>query len=511
MVYFQYIISAVFLFLFIFITIRYRSRHAVLYAVICLLVSLKSFGYGCSLNADSLEKLAFSLSLEFAGYIFIPAFWIFAALTYGKKDDTSSLCIFIIFFVPVITFFLALTTSYHGLYYSKLNYSTYRGFVISEVTYGPAYYLFIIHACIVAVVSVWLYFKTWKQSRYAFSSAAFYLLIGTLSPIVVYVISLSNLLSTPYDITALGFIGLAAAYYYAFSKFGCPDLINIARSRIFDGIFEGILVIDAKERIIDYNTAAQNTFSWLSPESLGQKLSGFEGGQDMCAQTLDHFYLQLWIEDELRYFSFSTTPVNSSQHLLSKKEGGKTYGKIYVFQDITDQKHTLDELHFMASHDALSGLFNRRKIMEEAEKDFYRFERYGAQLSVMMMDIDHFKHVNDFYGHLAGDIVIQNMSAICKDRLRISDSVGRYGGEEFLFLLSETDLESALIVAESLRSSIENSTVYYEGRVIRITVSIGVASTSGMNQPFNLTKLINMSDRALLQAKNDGRNRIVAG
>ncbi len=124
-----------------------------------------------------------------------------------------------------------------------------------------------------------------------------------------------------------------------------------------------------------------------------------------------------------------------------------------------------------------------------------------------MLDIDLFKNINDNYGHVAGDTVIKAVAKECKERLRPSDIIGRYGGEEFLFLLPSTNIESASIVADNIRQIIEKMKVPFNNGVIKLTVSIGVSSYFGFGDA-ELKDLIHNADIALYKAKNNGRNRV---
>ena len=124
-----------------------------------------------------------------------------------------------------------------------------------------------------------------------------------------------------------------------------------------------------------------------------------------------------------------------------------------------------------------------------------------------MLDIDLFKNINDNYGHVAGDTVIKAVAKECKERLRPSDIIGRYGGEEFLFLLPSTNIESASIVADNIRQIIEKMKVPFNNEVIKLTVSIGVSSYFGFGDA-ELKDLIHNADIALYKAKNNGRNRV---
>ncbi|MGE0357777.1 MAG: diguanylate cyclase [Burkholderiales bacterium] len=165
-------------------------------------------------------------------------------------------------------------------------------------------------------------------------------------------------------------------------------------------------------------------------------------------------------------------------------------------------------LEMQAHTDSLTGLANRRRFFEMAEAELARARRYDAPLSMLMLDIDHFKEVNDTHGHRAGDRVLQSLARTCLGVLRNVDVVGRVGGEEFAILLPETGLEGARDVAERLREAVERSAVARdEGVPLRITVSVGVAVLS---EGVNLDTLLSQSDAALYDAKHRGRNRVCA-
>jgi diguanylate cyclase (GGDEF)-like protein len=161
----------------------------------------------------------------------------------------------------------------------------------------------------------------------------------------------------------------------------------------------------------------------------------------------------------------------------------------------------------MAITDPLTGLYNRRRFMELAQQEFERARRYKRRLSLMMFDIDHFKQVNDSYGHLAGDQVLQSLAALCKQKLREADPIGRYGGEEFVALVIEADRPKAYLVGERLRREVENMRISTPEGEIRITVSVGIASLT-KDVP-DLQTLISHADQALYLAKQKGRNRVV--
>lgn len=161
--------------------------------------------------------------------------------------------------------------------------------------------------------------------------------------------------------------------------------------------------------------------------------------------------------------------------------------------------------------DPLTGISNRRQMMTEGAQAFCRAQRYNRPLSVLMFDIDHFKQVNDTYGHSMGDVTLCLLAGLCQQMVREVDLLGRIGGEEFLIILPDTPLAGAIALAERLRQAIENTIISTDDPVphrstFRITISIGIA-TYCQALP-NLEALLDNADSALYQAKRSGRNRV---
>jgi diguanylate cyclase (GGDEF)-like protein len=155
----------------------------------------------------------------------------------------------------------------------------------------------------------------------------------------------------------------------------------------------------------------------------------------------------------------------------------------------------------------MTGQFNRRHFLKQADAEWSRFQRYHRPLSMLMVDIDHFKEVNDRYGHAVGDEAIIAVAQACATGKRQSDIVGRLGGEEFAVLLPETDLAQAAIVADRLRSSIAANVLVAHQVQFKVAVSIGIAAASVSMSGIDV--LMRSADQALYQAKAQGRNCVV--
>jgi two-component system cell cycle response regulator len=161
-----------------------------------------------------------------------------------------------------------------------------------------------------------------------------------------------------------------------------------------------------------------------------------------------------------------------------------------------------------ALYDALTKAFNKRHFLDRLPIEISHAKRHRTPLSLLMIDADHFKQVNDRYGHVAGDHVLTTLARIVRGTLRAEDLFARYGGEEFCVLCRDTPLANASGLAERLRAKVETFLVEHEAQRIPVTISIGVASW--LDQPDGAMKLISDADEALYEAKRSGRNRVVA-
>jgi len=166
----------------------------------------------------------------------------------------------------------------------------------------------------------------------------------------------------------------------------------------------------------------------------------------------------------------------------------------------------MEESQRLATEDLLTGLMNRRAFLTQMEIEVARSQRYNLPLSLMLIDVDHFKAVNDTYGHAAGDKALAMIGAVLKREMRVPDLEARWGGEELVVALTNTDLRGAAIVAERVRLAIQALAIESQGTSFGVTASIGVAA---FQAPESLSELIDRADRAMYSAKKAGRNRVV--
>ncbi len=200
---------------------------------------------------------------------------------------------------------------------------------------------------------------------------------------------------------------------------------------------------------------------------------------------------------------YITKPFDSGELLARVRVGVRI---LALQRQMSEQKRKLEEL---ASLDGLTGVLNRRALETRLNEAYSLARRRNYPISVAMLDLDRFKFVNDTYGHQAGDVVLQETARRIKDVTRDYDSIGRFGGEEFLVILVDASQEAARAIAERIRRRISDEPMCFEGRRIPVTTSIGVAASHGHQR--SVHNLVALADASLYDAKRAGRNRVIVG
>lgn len=288
----------------------------------------------------------------------------------------------------------------------------------------------------------------------------------------------------------------------------CAEIVALAE--------DAVVIIDSQHRIVLFNKGAEAMFGYGEKEVLGHRLDvlmpeRFQLQHDTMieefgAGSLDTRHMGRRNRQIYGRRKDGNEFVASSQIMRLGDKNKRYYAAI--FRDISQSKKTEEELLRLAATDPLTGACNRREFALIAEREALRAHRYHHALSLLMLDLDHFKKLNDSYGHTAGDKVLQRLTTLCVNTLRNVDFFGRWGGEEFVALLPETDIEGASIIAERLRKIISENVLTFNDHKITFTVSIGIAQfKDGEN---TVDAPLSRADSAIYDAKKAGRNRISA-
>ncbi len=298
---------------------------------------------------------------------------------------------------------------------------------------------------------------------------------------------------------------------------------------IMEGIGDGVVVIDRQYTILHANTAAASSLGLEKSELIRRKCyelihrrdAPCEGPQVICpmrivfgkGETTKVVHTHRDTSGNEQYIEITASPIkDGSGRIIAMAE---TYRNIMEKQADDDLMKLVKELNDararlrqMAITDELTGLRNRRYIMERLEEEFQRARRTGRPLSLIMLDIDHFKAVNDTYGHMFGDAVLRTVASRIRDCLRKHDLVGRVGGEEFLVVSPESDVQDAIIVAERIRRVVQSKAIAEGNLEVNVTLSAGVTALS--EQDKSPDSVFSRADTALYMAKQEGRNRVRA-
>lgn len=337
--------------------------------------------------------------------------------------------------------------------------------------------------------------------------------IVALAPAAVHLLTADGRVWT--DVSPLGFVAASSVLGWGLLRDRLMGLGPVARRIVLQELRDPVVVLDGRGRIVDVNRAAEETLSFEPygdvPVALGTLWAASRRSRTDERTRVDLSVTENGKKEE-RTFEVTATFL----------EGRGSEGQVaMVLRDVTVQDRMARELHEaneekqraneelerLANTDSLTDLANRRHFMEVLNAEIERAERYERSLSLVLVDLDHFKKVNDSWGHLVGDEVLRSTARVLESVCRDVDLAGRIGGEELALILPETTREGASTVAERIRSRIEN--LRHEapdGKTFRVTGSIGVA---WMDEDVRTREdLLRQADRALYRAKEDGRNRM---
>lgn len=293
----------------------------------------------------------------------------------------------------------------------------------------------------------------------------------------------------------------------------------------------GVVILDKEFQVQTWNAFMQNHSALGAESVLGQNIFGlfpelpeawFRRKADSVF-SLQNSAFTTWEQRPYLFKFKSYRPITSlaeymyqnSTIIPLKNTRGEVNHICIILYDVTEAavnriqiQEANEQLRLISRTDGLTGLLNRKTWEQELEQEFLRYKRHKHTCSLMIFDIDHFKRVNDGFGHPAGDEVIRQTAQILTETIREIDVSGRYGGEEYVVILPDTDSQGAMILAERVRKKIEENRIHYEGNDIDYTISIGIAELT--DDIPNRTHWIDRADQCLYKAKESGRNNCQA-
>ena len=277
-------------------------------------------------------------------------------------------------------------------------------------------------------------------------------------------------------------------------NFWDEDFNNIDCNQEAANLFELSSKEEYLERFFDLSPEYQPDGRLSSEKALEMITTAFDSGRIVFE----------WMHQKL-----DGTPVPSEITLVRVDTGEGERVVVGYTRDLREQKNSaakLDYLKTLAFNDSLTGAYNRRYFNQVVSSEFSMYKQSDSPFAIVLYDLDHFKKVNDTYGHEAGDEILKEVTLTAQTALRASDLLARFGGEEFIILVRNLDQETLLKLTARLRDKIAHSIFSYRNHIIPVTISIGMAMKTPQTE--SLEELIRHADKALFRAKNNGRNRV---
>ena len=469
--------------------------YTVLFSFYCL-------SYALEIVSQTLYIMKLFHMINIIALSFIPGllFLIFMDSA-GKLRYVKTYHCILIFIIPAVSAVLRITSGYHDFYMYDFSLKTQGVLTYLDFNKGIWFYVFSAYIMSLLILSVSLIFKWFpKNARNKFPLLVLIVVVA-LSLICVFIkaIDANIFLTFLFPFVVPVFSLMLSANFINYRLF---NTIPFAYKKAFDWSDNCILIVNNDLSLIDYNASAEAAIPLLSEKMISKNISEFidyDGRIMTSILTGEECKLRIIKNYAVRHYRVS------SSVLLDKS--GRKLGYMVSLIDITTLVEAVTELTELASVDTLTRTHTRRYFIQRASIEFSRAKRHCHPLSFIILDLDYFKRINDEFGHLAGDAMLKDIAKICKTKVRSMDLLGRFGGEEFIILLPETDVEGAVFVAERIRKTIEETEFTFESHTMNMTVSLGVTGADKItDEDFDV--FLKYADRALYRAKANGRNLV---
>lgn len=467
-------------------------------------ISIYCFASAMTLISTSLEQISFWNTILYIGMPTSATLGLLYVMSYlgFKLTVRRSMLILLI---PFITIIMVATNNWHHLHYRVFELDPNLGapFVYQEI--GMWYMVHGVYTFSSMFVAFLLLISHWKETAKAYRPQLIALMFGQLVPILTAFLYLNGFTPPGVDPVPMILWLSSLLYLWAISTLQLFRIMPIAKDTIYNSINDGAIVLDESYRLIEFNQASIAMLPNLNKSMFGKNFVMFWKEQtgealpfNLTADIADVQEIKLCSEDAERVYQVRITSLEQARN---------SNGLLLVFTDITEIKRLQIKLEQQAYYDELTKIYNRRAFLQQSEQDFETAKKTSMPFTVLLMDIDHFKRVNDTYGHHIGDRLLVHVVTACQTQLLEGHFFARYGGEEFVIALKGFNEAEGKILANQLRTAVEKTPLMTDAGKLSATLSIGVAEVKDWTEE-TLYQLLHKADTALYAAKEEGRNRV---
>ncbi len=471
---------------------------------LCLAVALYMISNYVEIAGYSLKSPLVAIKIRVLGTAFIPTIWYFCVCELCGIKCKSKYAPLLLLIVPAYLVFLVFTWESNHLLLLDINYTGNNKHGNLNIVPGPLFIYRTVYQYGINVLGICTLIYYYQKGTPYFRRQILLFLLSALIPIfnvAIYMVNIGdyNVDITPYALLLSMFLFIGALY-----KFGVFNRSVVLKENAINDLGEGVLLCGANGIYMDANNSAKKIFPQLANVPLGTSI-----------QELDYLPFSSLVtahrnngENQESEFTkehdgvLKTFRVSISKVLVSNE----CIGYSIILSNITQMKQLLAALAAKSVTDPLTKVYNRGYLFELGKNYFENAKRNNESFSLLMIDVDFFKKVNDTFGHVYGDYVLITVASICSENLRKADLIARYGGEEFCALLPATDLEGAHLKAEALRLQISEHIFEYDGVKTNLTASFGV--TTYLPEDTEFLDIIKRADEKLYEAKETGRNKV---
>ena len=466
-------------------------------------IAIYCFGAAFGLMSTSLEEMKFWTIIQYIGMpISSPLGLLFVLYYLGIKLTWQRCTVLLI--IPAVSFLMVVTNDFHHLHYRIFEINPVLGIPYIHQEIGIWYLIHGVYTFTCMLIAALLILFRWRETISTYRPQLIALFFGQFVPMATAFIYLVGLTPPGIDPVPMVLWLSSLLYLWSINSSRLFTLVPVAKNTIFNNINDGVIVLDEEHRLIEFNQAAERMFPELEESLYGKDFDSIWG--DLATET----------------GTFKMEMVDSLQEIQLMKHGSQytyqirisllpyianTIGFLLIFTDITELKTLQLQLERQAYYDELTNIFNRRAFYTKCYQQLDSAQKNTEPFTVALIDIDHFKRINDTYGHHVGDQMLQHVVSVCKSHLGQDVLFARYGGEEFVLSMKNYTITESLMMADQIRQQVAKTPLAVGDNFITASISIGIAQLE-IGEKESLQQLLNNADIALYTAKEKGRNQV---